>query len=146
MRRIRIGGPGFAALALLALVAAAVGFQNGGQNEPLTVKSAPPVVVKTVPQSGDTQVDAAKVTEISVTFSKDMIDKSWSWSTASEDTAVEVADIRYAKDQRTCTAKVKLEPGRTYAIWLNSGRFHGFQDTVGHPAVPYLLIFETKAK
>jgi hypothetical protein len=36
---------------------------------------------------------------------------------------------------------VKLEPGRTYALWLNSGNF---KDSGGQRAVPYLLVFETK--
>ena len=28
--------------------------------------------------------------------------------------------------------------------WLNSGKFHGFQDTGGRAAVPYLLVFKVK--
>jgi len=39
---------------------------------------------------------------------------------------------------------VKLEPGKTYGYWLNSPKFSGFRDTLGHPAVPYLLTFQTK--
>jgi hypothetical protein len=30
-------------------------------------------------------------------------------------------------------------------IGVNSERFHGFQDEQGHPALPYLLVFRTKA-
>jgi len=37
-----------------------------------------------------------------------------------------------------------LEPGRTYAFWLNSENFKNFKDAEGRPSVPYLLIFETK--
>jgi hypothetical protein len=40
--------------------------------------------------------------------------------------------------------KVKLEPGKTYAYWLNSGNFHNFKDRERHAAVPYLLVFQTK--
>jgi hypothetical protein len=40
--------------------------------------------------------------------------------------------------------KVRLEPGRTYAWWLNSDKFKNFTDLAGRPAVPYLLIFETR--
>jgi RNA polymerase sigma-70 factor (ECF subfamily) len=43
-------------------------------------------------------------------------------------------------------AKAKLEPGHTYAFWLNSGQFHNFKDRDGRPAVPYLLIFQTQQK
>ena len=41
-------------------------------------------------------------------------------------------------------ASVKLEKGRTYVIWLNSEKFENFKDASGNPAVPYLLVFETK--
>lgn len=111
----------------------------------LSVRTLPPVVVKTVPQSGDTQVDAAKVKEIRVTFSKDMIVQSWSWSQISDETFPKITGkIRYEKDKRTCTAPVSLEPGHTYVIWLNSQKFGNFKDVDGHSAVPYLLVFETK--
>lgn len=50
----------------------------------------------------------------------------------------------YDSDHRTCILPVKLEPGHTYAIWLNSNNLHGFQHKNAHAAVPYLLIFETK--
>jgi hypothetical protein len=49
----------------------------------------------------------------------------------------------YLADQRTCVLKVRLEPGKTYAWWLNSEKFKNFQDRAGQPAVPYLLIFRT---
>ncbi len=113
----------------------------------VSVQSMPPVVVRTVPQSGDTQVDAAKVKEIRVTFSKDMMDKSWSWSQISEETFPKSdGEVHYDKDSRTCVLPVKLEAGKTYVIWLNSARFGNFKDTDGHSAVPYLLVFETKPK
>jgi len=41
--------------------------------------------------------------------------------------------------------KVKLEPNKTYGYWINSQNFHGFKDPQGHSAVPYLLVFQTKA-
>ncbi len=111
----------------------------------VSVKSLPPVVVKTVPQSGDTQVDAKAVTEIRATFSKDMTDQSWSWAQTSEETFPKTAGkISYDKDKRTCVLPVKLEPGKTYVIWLNSEKFRNFKDADGHSAVPYLLVFETK--
>ena len=45
-----------------------------------SVKSLPPSVIKTIPECGSTNVDAAATTQIKVTFSKDMMDGSWSWS------------------------------------------------------------------
>ncbi|MCE5303367.1 MAG: hypothetical protein LLF97_09700, partial [Planctomycetaceae bacterium] len=84
-------------------------------------------------------------TEIRVTFSKPMTDGSWSWSTAWEDSIPEMlGEPKYLDDGRTCMVRAKLEPGRAYAFWLNSGKFHNFRDRDGRPAVPYLLIFETQ--
>ena len=110
-----------------------------------SVRTLPPVVVKTVPMSGDTAVDASKVTEIRVTFSKAMTDKSWSWSEISPDSKLPITgEIKYDADGKTCIAPVKLEAGKTYVSWLNSEKFKNFKDAEGRPAIPYLLVFETK--
>ena len=110
------------------------------------IDSMPPVVVKAVPESGSKSV-APGETEIKVTFSKDMQDQTWSWSTAWKDSTPEViGKPSYEKDRRTCVLKVKLEPNRTYAYWINSQKFQNFKDRQGHAAVPYLLVFQTKDK
>src|ERR1700733_8907448 len=78
--------------------------------------SAPPVVVKAIPESGLDNVDPA-TTEIKVTYSKDMQDHSWSWSTAGTDNFPEMAGKpHYETDNRTCVMPVHLKPGKTYAI------------------------------
>lgn len=124
--------------ALAALLAAG----NRDAKE-VTLDSVPPVVVKTVPEAGSASVDA-QITEIKVTFSKEMQDESWSWSTLSEDSFPTVAGKpRYEADKRTCTLPVMLESDKTYAIWLNSQKFGNFKDTGGRSAVPYLLVFKT---
>jgi HEAT repeats/Bacterial Ig-like domain len=111
-----------------------------------SLESAPPVVVKTVPPAGSTTVDPG-LTEIRVTFSKPMQEGSWSWCMWSEESMPEIAGkIHYLSDGRTCLAPVKLQPGKFYAAWLNSGRFQNFRDTNGQPAVPYLLSFQTAQK
>jgi RNA polymerase sigma-70 factor (ECF subfamily) len=110
----------------------------------VSVRTTPPVVVKTVPQAGDTQVDP-NLKEIQVTFSKPMADKSWSWSSVAEDTNPETTgEPRYLEDHRTCVLPVKLEPGHTYGFWINSQKFQGFRGADKQAAIPYLLIFETK--
>ena len=110
----------------------------------VTMESVPPVVVKTVPEAGAGDVDP-KLTEIKVTFSKDMQDGSWSWSTLSQESFPEMnGQPKYLDDNRTNVLPVKLEPDRTYAIWLNSAKFDNFKDAGGQPAVPYLLVFKTK--
>lgn len=108
-----------------------------------SVATMPPVVVKTVPQSGDTNVDPS-LTEIHVTFSKDMADGSWSWTQISDETfPTTTGKPYYLPDKRTCVLPVKLAPGRSYVTWLNSAKFGNFQDTGRRSAVPYLLVFET---
>src|SRR5262249_45924724 len=115
-------------------------------DDEVSVGKAPPVVVKTVPEAGSTDVDPA-LTEIRVTYSKEMTDKSWSWSTWGPENFPKTTDKPfYDKDKRTAVLPVKLEPGKTYAIWLNSEKFTNFKDSEGRSAVPYLLVFQTKKK
>ena len=133
---------------MLLLIAAAVVFTflAAAQNPPqeLSVKTVAPVVIKTVPEAGAVGVDTA-LTEIKVTFSKPMRDGSWSWSTVSQESFPEtVGKPHYLADGRTCALTVKLQPGKTYAMWVNSQKFTGFKDTDGRSAVPYLLVFETR--
>lgn len=130
----------FGMAALAALLAA-----GNGQADEVTLESVPPVVVKTVPEAGASAVDAA-LTEIKVIFSKNMQDGSWSWATLSKETFPRVAgEPKYEADKRTCVLPIKLEPGKTYALWLNSQKFGNFKDTGGRSAVPYLLVFKTAA-
>ena len=110
------------------------------------IESMPPVVVKTIPESGMKDVAPGEM-EIKVTFSKEMSDGSWTWSSVwKESTPEMVGKPKYDADRKTCVARFKLEPGKTYAWWLNSANFHNFKDAKGHSAVPYLLIFKTAGK
>ncbi len=117
---------------------------QGATDQEQSVDSVPPVVVRTEPASGALDV-APGLTEIRVKFSKPMVDRSWSWTTAWQDSDPGIIEgPRYETDRRTCVIKVDLEPGRTYAYWLNSSRYRNFKDRNGNPAVPYLLIFRTR--
>lgn len=110
------------------------------------IDSIAPVVVKTLPEAGTKDVPPGEF-EIKVTFSKEMTDGSWSWSTAWQDSDPEaIGKPHYDADHRTCILKVKLEPDKTYGYWINSQKFHNFRDAQGHPAVPYLLVFHTKSQ
>ena len=106
------------------------------------LEDMPPVVVETYPASGAVDVPAGEA-ELRVRFSKRMLPGSWSWVTAWEGSVPEFLGEPHYVNETTCSLKVKLEAGRTYAIWLNSDEFSNFQDTAGRPAVPYMLIFET---
>ncbi len=112
----------------------------------LTIETLPPSVVSTSPQCGEDNVDPS-LSEISVTFSKDMktTGHCWSWCFVREDTFPALtAESEFLDDHRTCVLHVALEPEKTYAIWINVDQFQSFQDPQGHPAVPYLLVFRTR--
>jgi RNA polymerase sigma-70 factor (ECF subfamily) len=109
-----------------------------------TVDSVTPVVVQTEPASGARDVTPGP-TEIRVRFSKRMDTASWSWVAAWINSIPKIIEgPRYEADNRTCVLKVDLDPGRTYAYWLNSSSHQNFKDPGARPAVPYLLIFRTR--
>ena len=65
------------------------------------------VVVTTLPAAGTAEADPS-LTEIKVTFSKDMQDGSWSWSTLSKESFPQVdGEPKYLADKRTCVLPVK---------------------------------------
>jgi RNA polymerase sigma-70 factor (ECF subfamily) len=107
------------------------------------LENANPVVIKTVPENGAQDVDP-NLTEIRVTFSKDMHDGSWSWTQRSDDTFPEVTGKPHYVDKRTCVLPVKLEPSKMYHLSINSERFRNFKDVGRRPAIPYPLDFKTK--
>ena len=122
----------------IALVASATAAE-------ISVESAPPVVIRTVPTAGVNEVDPT-ITELRVTFSKTMKDDNWLWTTWGQENFPRLmGKPKYLADGRTCVVQVKLEPGKFYATWLNSEQHKNFKDTAGRPAVPYLLTFTTAA-
>jgi RNA polymerase sigma-70 factor (ECF subfamily) len=109
-----------------------------------TLANTAPVVVGTAPIAGQTDV-APGTTEIRVTFSRPMRDGSWSWVKLSEASFPKMTGTpRFLDDQRSCVLPVSLEPGKTYAMWLNQPPYENFQDPDGRKAVPYLLVFQTR--
>jgi RNA polymerase sigma-70 factor (ECF subfamily) len=110
----------------------------------ISLDMARPVVIKSVPESGSAAVDPS-MTEIRVTFSKDMQPGAWSWAMINKESYPGMSESpRYLDDKRTCVLPVKLQPGKTYAVWINSEKLQNFKDTKGMVAVPYLLVFKTK--
>jgi hypothetical protein len=105
--------------------------------------ATPPVVVETVPANGASDVDPA-IGQIRATFSKPMMDQSWSWCTSDLSFPEIIGSPRYLDDGKTCVISVKLKPGTTYGIWLNSEKFGSFMDRQGRSAVPYMLKFTTR--
>ena len=110
----------------------------------VSVKALPPSVVVAAPESGDGKVDPA-TTEITIKFSKEMSTSGFSLAQINAETFPKItAQPKFKDDRRTCVVGVKLESKKAYAIWINSDKFKNFKDADGNPAVPYLLVFETK--
>jgi hypothetical protein len=104
----------------------------------------PPKVVKTEPAAGAASVDPA-ISEIVVTFNKTMADESWSWVETSKDTFPETTgEPYYRPDHKTCVLPVKLQPGKSYEIWINTDQYQSFCDETDRPATPHLLRFTTR--
>jgi RNA polymerase sigma-70 factor (ECF subfamily) len=112
--------------------------------EEITLDSARPVVIKSMPEAGSAAVDPS-TTEIRATFSKDMQAGAWSWAMIGKESYPGTSESpRYLEDKRTCVLPVKLQPGKTYAVWINSEKLQNFKDIKGQIAVPYLLVFRTR--
>jgi RNA polymerase sigma-70 factor (ECF subfamily) len=129
---------------LLLLIFCLAAFPVSAGDE-ISVETMPPSVIKTVPQAGDTNVDPS-LKEVSVTFSKDMMtNNQWSFLHYTLETfpQIDKNNIRYL-DKRTCVLPVKLKPGKTYVIRINSQKYNYFKDKNGNSAVPYLLVFQTR--
>jgi hypothetical protein len=114
--------------------------------ETVDIKTLPPVVIRTFPVAGATMVDPS-TRKIYVTFSQKMKDKMWSFVMQNQETFPQLnGDPSYDKAMRTCTMNVILEPGKTYVIWINSGKFMNFKGVNGQKAIPYMLSFKTAGK
>jgi|ERR1041385_461768 RNA polymerase sigma-70 factor (ECF subfamily) len=110
----------------------------------ITLDTARPVVIKCVPEAGSSAVDPG-TTEIRVTFSKEMQPGVWSWGMMDKESYPGTSEApKYLEDKRTCVLPVKLLPGKTYAVWINTEKLQNFKDTKGLVAVPYLIVFKTR--
>ena len=104
----------------------------------------PPQVVALEPPNGAVDVDPARV-ELRATFDREM-EESWSWVTEGGDRFPELTGEAYFEpDRRTSVLPVRLEPGRIYVVWLNSGRYQLFRDLAGTPARPLRWTFTTRS-
>ena len=138
---------------MLALLALACGRDGGTPKLSVTTTPnpapaaaeavGPPHVVAFDPPLGATNVDPAR-TVLAVTFDRPMDREGWAWVIEDKSTAPDIGESSWDASLRTNSAPVKLEPGKTYAIWINSRRFQNFKDEQGQPALPYLLVFKTR--
>ena len=108
------------------------------------VDTEAPTVISTTPPNGSQDV-SPDTTEISVTFSEAMMDKSWSWAYEQQDKFPQITgDPGYDASFTINTLPVILEPNKEYEIWINTSQFKNFADKAGNPATPYKLMFKTK--
>jgi len=129
-------------LVLVATLFISAGYLRGESNG---MAPPAPTVVSTAPENGAKEVDP-NLAQISVTFSQAMADKSWSWAYESKETFPETAGSpKYDEKFTTNTLPVKLEPGKTYVIWINTEKLKNFRSKAGVPAIPYKFTFSTKA-
>lgn len=160
LQRIQVG---LTAILLVLVVVMAVGFYQrqaqydaalAGLGESMeqvqtglseVLSGVPPVVVSTVPARGETDVDPP-LTEIRVTFSKEMKDGDWSWCQTDEPYPETTGPPYYLEDEKTCVLPVKLESQTEYVIWINSEKYRNFKDKHGQRAVPYALYFTTRSE
>ena len=109
-----------------------------------TIDNVPPVVVKTTPEAGTAEVDAA-TTEIRVRFSKKMMPGSWSVVKVNDESFPKInGKPRFEADGKTFVLPVQLQAKHTYALWINPKGFTNFKDAGGRSAVPYLLVFQVR--
>jgi len=133
-----------AALAVAALLAACG--QGPGSPPRLDVRpqsaASEPQVVAVDPPNGATGVDPGRAT-LSATFDREMDPEGWAWVIENPATAPAIGESSWDPAIRVNTAKVRLEPGRAYVIWLNTPQFAYFRDRAGRAAVPFRWTFST---
>lgn len=104
----------------------------------------PPQVVAFDPPLGATNVDPAR-TVLAVTFDREMDREGWAWVIEDRSTAPDIGESSWDATVRTNSAPVRLEPGKTYVVWINSPQYSYFKDLAGRTATPVRWSFTTRA-
>ena len=103
-----------------------------------------PHVVAFDPPLGASNVDPAR-TVLSVTFDRVMDREGWAWVIEDKATAPDIGESTWDEAVRTNSAPVRLEPGKTYVVWINSPQYSYFKDPQGNTATPVRWSFTTRA-
>ena len=128
--------------ALETTVGAGGGSPFAADGSPLPRASDAPRAIAFDPPQGATDVDPARTT-LSVTFDRAMDREGWAWVVEAPETAPEIGESRWDETLRVNTATVRLQPGRTYVVWVNSSTYSYFRDQTGAPAHPVRWTFST---
>ncbi|MBU1221936.1 Ig-like domain-containing protein [Myxococcota bacterium] len=129
-------------IAIFTLTACKGSKSDTKKTEKVPVTASIPNVVAVFPQNSATTVNA-DVKELKVTFSEEM-DGGISFVKEKDDTFPQITGKHiWDKTRKTVTLPVKLQPGKSYLIWLNSEKFKNFKSTAGKPSAPYKWTFKT---
>jgi hypothetical protein len=101
-----------------------------------------PVVVSTKPENYSNNI-SANTTQLSVTFNREMKDKSWSWVKWNYPYPETTGQPSYDNTKTIFSLSVKLEPGKAYLIRINAGQYSSFMSADGVKAQPFVFVFAT---
>jgi hypothetical protein len=100
-----------------------------------------PKVVATYPHDG-ARVPPS-IAELKVSYDHRMA-QGWSFATGGEKAFPEViGPASLSPDHITISLPIRLQPNRTYVVWLNTDRYKNFKSEDGQPAEPFRLTFHT---
>ena len=106
---------------------------------------AAPKVIRSTPANFANDVPAT-LKSVSVTFDRKMRDGCWAWVRRFEDKYPEMAgQPSYDAAQTTCSAPVKLQPGKVYWMGINAPPYTTFMALDGARAQRHVLLFATKS-
>lgn len=139
-----LGGHHIAALALFIAASAC-----GGEDD-THAGFAPdaPVVIETTPSDGEVDVDA-ELEQITATFSESMDLDGWSWVTEVGRSTPSITGLPFYVDETTTVLPVRLQPGTTYGLWINSpddADLRKFTNSAGISARAHRIRFTTRAR
>jgi RNA polymerase sigma factor (sigma-70 family) len=101
-----------------------------------------PRVVRATPDDGDVDIDPA-TRELRVTFDRDMDQGGMSVVGGGSTFPGDPSARPHWSDARTIVIPLRLEPGRSYQLSINSSRFRNFRDAQGESVTPYPIHFKT---
>ncbi len=130
----------------VAVEPTAIYFTTRGAGRQLRRMAVKPRIVAIIPKNGSQNVNP-DLTEIRVTFNVPMA-AGFSWTGGGLDfpTIPNGSKPYWTENHRTCVLPVKLEPGHTYYLGLNSLSYKNFQSSGGVPLPPVVLSFTTRKR
>jgi len=103
-----------------------------------------PKLVSIVPANGARDVDPA-LTTMTLTFDREMKDKSWSIAGNPADQPKVTGTLAYDAARKVLNVPIQLEAAKSYHFWLNTAQFQGFKAADGTPLAPVEVRFSTRA-